>query len=429
MSYLQKKIFLNISIILIIGNYVYFLFFKPDIQGYFYTIVNASIFYLILGSIISRAEISFTKIIQIIFLILFLKIIAIFYLPIGSDDYFRYLWDGKVLANGINPFQYVPNSLELSYLHSKILPKMVTYPNLPTIYFPISQFAFYLAFVIGGEKIIGLKIILLISDILLTIGLFNILKKRNIEYKFILLYILCPLIFYQFFIDAHIDLIGIMFFVFTIYFFENKKILAAIFLGASLAVKPTFLLVLPILFFYDKEFKDKIKWIIIPILFLIISFLPFLIGANPFISLLNFSRHWNFNGAAFNLFSIFIHNTLTLRILLLSVFAIIYLSIILFNKNLNSRIYYSLFALFIFSPIVHPWYVTWLIVPLVLKPKLSGITYISLISITFYSVLNYQINGQWKEYTSILFIEYIPVIIILFFEIALKFKQIQIRNF
>ena len=42
--------------------------------------------------------------------------------------------------------------------------------------------------------------------------------------------------------------------------------------------------------------------------------------------------------------------------------------------------------------------------------------------------MNYQISGEWKEYTSILLIEYIPVTIILFFEIALKFKQIQIIN-
>ena len=91
---------------------------------------------MIFGLLIQRVEISLTKIIQIIFVILLLKIIAIIYLPIGSDDFYRYLWDGKVLANGINPFQYVPNSMELSYLHSDILPKMVSYPNLPTIYFP-----------------------------------------------------------------------------------------------------------------------------------------------------------------------------------------------------------------------------------------------------------------------------------------------------
>ena len=31
--------------------------------------------------------------------------------PILEDDHFRYLWDGGVLANGFNPYQYAPQAV------------------------------------------------------------------------------------------------------------------------------------------------------------------------------------------------------------------------------------------------------------------------------------------------------------------------------
>ena len=85
------------------------------------------------------------------------------------------------------------------------------------------------------------------------------------------------MIFFQFFIDVHIDLLGIMFFLFALIFYKEKKVISALLLGASLAVKPTLLIALPILFFYEHELKTENIWAVIPILFLTISFIPFAI--------------------------------------------------------------------------------------------------------------------------------------------------------
>jgi hypothetical protein len=73
--------------------------------------------------------------------------------------------------------------------------------------------------------------------------------------------------------------------------------------------------------------------------------------------------------------------------------------------------------LLIFSPVVHPWYAAWLIVLLVIYPKLSGITF------TFYTVMIYQTKGAWNEYPLILLLEYIPVIALLIYEILITNKE------
>lgn len=413
---MNKTIFFYLSIILIFFSITIQLFFNDDIQIYFITITFTSFLYLLSIILLKEIKINFYHIFILVAFTFLFKLTYIQISPIGSDDYFRYLWDGKVIANGINPFKYSPNSIELNHLHSNLLPDTVTFDNLKTIYFPLSQTAFLIAYYIGGESILGLKILLLIIDILLTLGLFLLLKKYKSDFKYVLIYTLSPLVFYQFFIDAHIDLIGIMFIVFMFYFYEDKKVLSALSLGASLAVKPTFLFAIPILFFSEKNIKNKMLWVAIPIVFLAISFVPFSIDANPFISLVNFTKHWVFNGAVFNFISLFVDVNQTIRIILLIIFSIYFSLILIFNKSIVSSIYYALLGLLLLSPVVHPWYAAWLIIPLALTKRLSGIIFLSTISLTFYTVSIFQRTGVWQEFSLILIIEYIPVIILIFYE-------------
>ena len=61
--------------------------------------------------------------------------------PRLSGDVYRYLWDGKVLASGINPYRYAPDDARLAHLrepwHARI-----NHPELRTIYPPHAQLLF-----------------------------------------------------------------------------------------------------------------------------------------------------------------------------------------------------------------------------------------------------------------------------------------------
>ncbi len=93
-----------------------------------------------------------------------------------------------------------------------------------------------------------------------------------------------------------------------------------------------------------------------------------------------------------------------------------YLPVILSRKDLLTKIYISVFLLFIFSPVVHPWYLTWLAVLLPFIPRRSGIAYVSLVSLTAFTVLNYQLYGIWKDYTIVMIAEYLPAISLFIYE-------------
>lgn len=424
---MQKfKFVFIIQVIVLFAVFVYFYFSGRSINLYFYTLVGSSFIYLLIGLLLKQIDLRKNEVFLIIFLTIIIKILFLTISPTGSDDYYRYLWDGRVSLSGMNPFQYTPNAEELRRLHSDILPRLVSYPNLETIYFPLSQLSFAIASLIAGESAIGIKILLLLADIIITIVLYFLLKKRKSDLKNILLYNLCPLIMYQYFIDAHIDLMGIMFFLLAIYFYEKNKNIAAVMLGASLALKPLFLLAIPIFFLSEVSLRARLKWLTIPIVFMAITFIPFAITANPLSTLINFSTHWTFNGAAYNVLSLFLTSNYLMRFIVFVIFLIVYLLILRSKKNFIPTIYYSLFVLYLFSPIVHPWYITWLIIPLVLYPNLSGIVYLSSITLSFYTVVIYQTTGIWKENDLILLLEYIPVVLILFYE---WFNSAKIRLF
>jgi len=398
------------------------LFFHTSVMAYFITFFLASVFYFVEVYFLKNTMLSKKAIILISSAFIFLRIIFITIDPIGSDDYYRYLWDGKVSVNGINPYKYSPDSPELDYLHSDNLPDKVSYPNIKTIYFPVSQWLFKVSYLVSRENPIALKLILLLFDILILISLYYLLNHFKIDTKFLLIYLALPLINFQFFIDAHIDLAGAALLLFSLtFYFYNKKILSYILLGLSLSVKPTGLLLLPFYFQNENAIKEKLKSFIIPTIVFVITFLPYLSTGTPLGTLINYSVNWTFNGLIYNTLKLFMSNNAAIRICSGVLFILVYIYMYFIKIDLIRKIYLSLFLLIIFSPIVHPWYLIWFAVLLPFVKSYSGIYFVSVVSVTFLTVITFQTTGIWKESTAVLMIEYIPTIAIFLYEI-LKIK-------
>src|ERR1044071_5648462 len=84
-----------------------------------------SAIYLLATWIVMRARASGSIVlIAIVFAVLF-RLSIIFAPPYLSDDIYRYIWDGRVQAAGINPYRYVPAAPELVQLRDDdIYPKV-----------------------------------------------------------------------------------------------------------------------------------------------------------------------------------------------------------------------------------------------------------------------------------------------------------------
>ena len=421
--------FLLVVLLFLTAAQILFLLNSKDIEIYSFLFLAASAIYLLFVYLLFKVDLKSNRVLFILIFLFFLKIIFVNTEPLGSDDYYRYIWDGKIQVSGINPYQYSPEDSSLQSLHSDILPEKVSYPEIKTIYFPVSQWLFATSYLISGENAIGLKIFYLLFELLILISLYYLLKRFNIDAKYILIYAALPLITFQFFIDAHIDIVGAAFLIgsITMYFY-NKKLLSYVLLGLSISVKPTGFLLIPFLFQNEDGLKNKLKAVFIPLVIFILTFLPYVFTATPIDTLINYSANWTFNGMVYNIFNILFAGNITIRILC----AILFLSVLFFlytsKIELINKIYLSLFLLMLFSPVVHPWYLIWFAVLLPVVRSYSGIYFVAAVSLTSISVVNYQLNSVWQENTIVLLAEYIPLTLLFIYEIFYKKYVSQIET-
>lgn len=61
--------------------------------------------------------------------------------PQLSHDMYRYVWDGRVLASGVNPYRYAPDDPRLAQLRTSWHAR-INHPHIPTIYPPHAELLF-----------------------------------------------------------------------------------------------------------------------------------------------------------------------------------------------------------------------------------------------------------------------------------------------
>lgn len=92
-----------------------------------------------------------------------------------DDDYFRYLWDGAVLASGHNPYAFPPKAaLDGTGFPAALAPlvakaaevlKLINFPELVSIYPGTAELAFGLANLIAPLKLDGLRLVFLAAEL------------------------------------------------------------------------------------------------------------------------------------------------------------------------------------------------------------------------------------------------------------------------
>lgn len=370
----------------------------------------------------------------IIFIALTLRIILLFIKPITSDDYNRYLWDGKVQAEGINPYQYSP--LELSKLHDNIIYPNVSYPEIKTIYPPVSQIIFYLSYILTGSNIYGLKIFYILFEAGILYFLYLTLKYLKINVNYIFLYVLSPLIIFEFFINVHIDIVILFFISGFIYFAVSGNTgPALLFLSFSVLSKTYSLIFLPVYLYYLKRSGMSFKnifammfYFVLPLL--ILSFYGSNIG-NIYLTMENYMHNWYFNNLIYvllnYLLSIFsIDNHQVARFILIILFLSSYFFILRSDFSLVQKLYMISFFYLFFSHTDHQWYLTLLVLFLPVCFSFSALYWSGIIGLTNITVYYYFKNKIWEDFMPVLVLEYVMLIILIIYDI--KRFQIPVEN-
>lgn len=391
--------------------------FAAPVLTYTGAFIAASALYLPLAWILLRTEIPRAAFVVFVALALLLRLSFLVSPPAGSDDVYRYLWDGKVQADGVNPYRYPPNADELRHLRTPLLPSHINHPEMKTAYFPLDEWLFAGCYRLSGEAIWGWKLLLLLSEGLTFAGLILLVRQAGRPLQLVLLYALCPLPILSFALDAHVDGVGLPLLVFSLLLhLRGRKPISLILLGLAIAVKPVALAVLPILFFGEKTTGGRVRVVLIPAVTVLLGFLPYLGDAGPWESLFTLTQHWAFNGSVFNLVYGVIGNNQHARLVCGTVLAGALVLLARSTRDFLPKVYFAILLLLLFSPVVHPWYVAWLTVLLPAVPYWSGMAFSATVSLTALTVLTFATGGAWNEHPGVSMLEYLPVAAFLLIE-------------
>ncbi|RIV70605.1 polyprenol phosphomannose-dependent alpha 1,6 mannosyltransferase MptB [Flagellimonas aequoris] len=353
--------------------------------------------------------------------------------PNLSQDFYRFIWDGELIKNGINPYLYTPDQLmeqgkvviaNMQELHAGMSELNARhFSNYP----PVNQILFALSALLGGESVLGSMIAMRLIIILADLGILyfgrKLLQQLNQANHMVFWYFLNPLVIIELTGNLHFEGVMLFFFVWSLYLLAKQQwVWAAPIYAVSIMVKLVPLLLLPILLKY-LGLKKSIGFYALTIVGCLALLLPFYSPVfidNYAETLKLWFSNFEFNAGIYNVvkkIAVTYYEAKpwelidTYGALITKIVIVITLLITFFRKNQKlptviTSMVLVLSCYYFLTSTVHPWYVVFLM----------GISIFSSLRFplvwSLMVILSYQAyaNADYKEHLWLLAIEYILVI-------------------
>jgi alpha-1,6-mannosyltransferase len=125
-------------------------------------------------------------------------------MPTLSTDVWRYLWDGRLTNAGINPYTYRVDDPTLDELRTP-LSERVEHTHMSTPYPPAAQLTFAATVAIQPEQPRAMQVVFTLFDLGSGVLIILLLRALGRPEKWVVLYLLNPLIIVEFAHGAHVD--------------------------------------------------------------------------------------------------------------------------------------------------------------------------------------------------------------------------------
>lgn len=313
-------------------------------------------------------------------------------IPSLSDDYARFIWDGRLLAHGYNPYLYLPAQVINTPIAviaglSDTLFQQLNSPRYFTVYPPLNQALFGLAAWLSPTSVVGAVISLRVPIILADTGSIILLAKllrrfgKNPNYS--LLYALNPLVILELTGNLHFEGIMIFFVLLSVWLLvRNHWIGSSIALASGIGMKLLPLIFLPLLIRY-LGWKRGLLYAGLTMILTGLLFVPFIsieLLKNSYSSLNLYFQSFEFNASIYYLIRAAGYWFLGFNIIagagfMLFVVIGVCVLVIAFRKTaylpgpvIAIKVLLTLTVYWLLSTTVHPWYITSLVAASVFTP-------------------------------------------------------------
>ncbi|WP_114749911.1 glycosyltransferase 87 family protein [Pleomorphovibrio marinus] len=277
----DKRVYLGTLIIFYALGIILMGYFIPRTQfglGFFIFALLFGLYLLIYDSF-GKFRPLFRTLILLSLLFRFLLLLAI---PALSDDIYRFIWDGHLLLNGMNPFVHTPTEA-LPLLQSgdptfyRGLYEQLNSPDYFSVYPPPNQLIFWMAAAIGQENLwistLVVRLILLGFEVGVILLLYILSKQFKKPTSRVLLYALNPLVILEITGNLHFEGVVLFFLLLTFWLWHKKSKRIGLAYGMAIGIKLTPIVLAPLLYFQSESTIRK--WLLLGTMaVLLLAFLP-----------------------------------------------------------------------------------------------------------------------------------------------------------
>jgi hypothetical protein len=378
-----------------------------------------------------------------------------------SDDVYRYIWDGHLLNNGVNPYSFPVNSPQLDGLNTP-LRALVNHDWMASPYLPAAQLVFAAVESLFPQNVLGFQVVAVLFDLFTGWLILNLLQQFGLPDQNLLIYLWNPLVIVEFAHGAHIDALMLFLMMLAIWFLvkasgqsKSNSPGSALALAAAGLTKIIPLFLVPI-FWWRWSWKDRLIFGAVLIGFIAIfsidpglGLIGPLDGTGVFGAIRIYAQLWNYNSGIYHWLEVLISGYATpgavpvdvvgvaplliARLLVSAMFgfALLYTGWLAWkisgadqpsqahqNLDLIRLGLIPLGAYLLFTTTLHPWYAA-VVIPLL--PFLSSrddedrsyepfsIPWIYFSIMVALSYLTYLDPADLREYTWVRLLEYIPL--------------------
>lgn len=331
--------------------------------------------------------------------------------PAFSDDLYRYLWEGRLWLEGLNPYQLPPDAPSLAPLRDEVWVQINNKP-LTSLYPPFSHAFFALAASLGAEAW-TVKLLALLSHLLTVVAL----DRCSGEPRAALALGLNPLLLSESALNGHFDvLVGAAFFLAAFAVSKGRFYKAALAASVAVGLKWVGVVSLPLLWAKKRAFffaSFAAGALLAPALFIRTPLDP-ASGAGQF------AIRWRGNESLFAVFDWLAHRAFADAAADVAARAMVAAALLAIVAAATTRRIPPLrasrtlvWSVLLLSPQVHPWYLAWLLPMELAAGARAGLVWTALVLVAYAPLDRWILEGVWEMPVWLQVLEYSALLLAL----------------
>jgi len=331
-----------------------------------------------------------------------------------SSEVTRYQWDGTIAGQGFNPYEFTPNDPEVAEL-SAAFGEPIPHPDRTAMYPPLAEFLFYLLTRTGWDSLFVYRALFSILTLLCGAALLRLCSGASVYLSRVTVFLWHPLLILETGANAHLEVLPLFFLLLSLALLISRHQLTPMgSLGISTMIRVYPIALLP-LYVRRVPFYRTLPFLLV----VVVSTLPFIgAGRELVASAAESLAHARFNPGGFLLIELLCKvagHPDWARLVAGGLIVLLALVLLLTDDGSTAsilhRAYYLALPPILLGPVVHPWYLVWLIPFLALVPTRHmlrfPILYLTGSVLLAYTALDNGMIPAWATW-----VEYGPVVLV-----------------